>query len=55
MIEDKIRPKRLGTEGEKPVLERAEAVMKLRAAIETAHGEAPRVARTDARAYARLR
>jgi len=51
LIEDKINPKRLGTEGEKPVLERGEAVMKLRAAIETAHGEGILVlARTDARA-----
>jgi 2-methylisocitrate lyase-like PEP mutase family enzyme len=51
LIEDKINPKRLGTEGEKPVLERAEAVMKLKAAIETAHEHGILVlARTDARA-----
>src|SRR5262245_62725422 len=51
MIEDKINPKRLGTEGEKPVLERGEAVAKLRAAIETAHEHGILVlARTDARA-----
>jgi 2-methylisocitrate lyase-like PEP mutase family enzyme len=51
MIEDKINPKRLGTEGEKPVLERGEAVAKLRAAIETAHEQGILVlARTDARA-----
>src|SRR5215831_9711554 len=51
LIEDKINPKRLGTEGEKPVLERGEAVAKLRAAIETAHEHGILVlARTDARA-----
>jgi 2-methylisocitrate lyase-like PEP mutase family enzyme len=51
MIEDKINPKRLGDEGEKPVLERGEAIMKIRAAIEAGRaGGVLILARTDARA-----
>lgn len=50
LIEDKINPKPCGMPGEKPVIERADAIMKIKAAIEAGRKAGILIlARTDAR------